>query len=77
MQLDSIAGVCDCALSEAGLTLKDIGLIAVTNGPGLAGSLNVGVNFAKSVSFSAGYTVDRGEPSARTYLRELPFASRN
>jgi len=54
MQLDSIAGVCDCALGEAGLTLKDIGLIAVTNGPGLAGSLNVGVNFAKSVSFSAG-----------------------
>ncbi len=52
-QLDSIAGVCDCALGEAGLKLGDIGLIAVTNGPGLSGSLNVGVNFAKSVSFSA------------------------
>jgi len=53
MQLDSIAGVCDCALSEAGMELGDIGLIAVTNGPGLSGSLNVGVNFAKSAAISA------------------------
>lgn len=54
MQLDSITGVCSCALSEAGLELNDLGLIAVTNGPGLSGSLNVGVNFAKSAAFTAG-----------------------
>jgi len=54
MQLGSITGVCDCALNEAGIGLGDIGLIAVTNGPGLSGSLNVGVNFAKSAALSAG-----------------------
>lgn len=39
------------ALSKAGLTLGDIDAIAVTAGPGLLGSLLVGVCFAKSLAF--------------------------
>ncbi len=40
------------ALATAGLTLADIGAIAVTTHPGLIGALLVGVNFAKSLAFS-------------------------
>lgn len=40
------------ALEEAKMTWDDIDAIAVTNGPGLAGSLLVGVNIAKSLAFS-------------------------
>jgi len=50
MQLESIAEVTDCAMKEAKVKLEDIGLVAVTSGPGLAGSLLVGVSFVKSVS---------------------------
>jgi N6-L-threonylcarbamoyladenine synthase len=41
------------ALQQAHLTLNDMDAIAVTRGPGLAGSLVVGVNFAKSLALSA------------------------
>ncbi len=51
-QLETIAEVVDCALNEAGIKLKDIGLISVTEGPGLMGSLLVGISFAKALSFS-------------------------
>lgn len=40
------------ALTEAGLDMEDIDLIAVTQGPGLLGSLLVGVCFAKGLSLS-------------------------
>jgi N6-L-threonylcarbamoyladenine synthase len=40
------------ALAEAGADLADIEAIAVTNGPGLAGSLLVGVNLAKSLALA-------------------------
>ncbi len=40
------------ALSQAGLTLKDLSGLAVTNGPGLIGALVVGVSFAKALAFS-------------------------
>lgn len=40
------------ALSDADTHLEDIDVIAVTNGPGLAGSLVVGVNLAKSIALS-------------------------
>ena len=42
------------ALETAGLTLSDIGAVAVTTHPGLIGALLVGVNFAKSLAFSHG-----------------------
>ncbi len=42
------------ALDTAGLTLPDIGAVAVTTHPGLIGALLVGVNFAKSLAFANG-----------------------
>ena len=40
------------ALDEASITIKDIDVIAVTQGPGLMGSLLVGVCFAKGVALT-------------------------
>lgn len=38
------------AMSGAGVTWRDLDAVAVTNGPGLAGSLLVGVNAAKGIA---------------------------
>jgi tRNA N6-adenosine threonylcarbamoyltransferase len=46
-----IVPVLDEALEGAGASVKDVDAIAVTYGPGLAGSLLVGINFAKSLAF--------------------------
>jgi N6-L-threonylcarbamoyladenine synthase len=54
MQLETIASVTDSAIKEARIGLKEVRLISVTNGPGLLGSLLVGISFAKSVSLSLG-----------------------
>jgi len=43
----------DNCLLESGANINDISVIGVTNGPGLIGSLIVGVNFAKGLSISA------------------------
>lgn len=51
-QLETIAEVTDCAIKEAGVSLKDINLVGVTSGPGLLGSLLVGISFAKAISLS-------------------------
>lgn len=40
------------ALAEAGITLRDLGAVAVTDHPGLVGALLVGVNFAKALSYA-------------------------
>lgn len=40
------------ALKNAGLTINDINLIALTQGPGLIGSLLIGLSFAKGLSFT-------------------------
>lgn len=48
----SIIPVVQQSLSQAHLTLNDIDAIAVTQGPGLAGSLIVGVNMAKGLSLA-------------------------
>src|SRR6185369_1945438 len=45
-----ICGVVDQALADAGTPLATIDAIAVTQGPGLVGSLLVGVSFAKAVA---------------------------
>jgi N6-L-threonylcarbamoyladenine synthase len=47
-----ICGVVERALADAGTGLDGIGAIAVTQGPGLVGSLLVGVSFAKAVSLA-------------------------
>ena len=48
----SIIPIVEQAMSGAKVTWDDIGCIAVTNGPGLAGSLLVGVNMAKAIAFA-------------------------
>jgi len=53
-QLKAIRPVVREALTEAGLDLSNIDGIAVTYGPGLVGSLAVGVAFAKSMALAAG-----------------------
>ena len=50
--IEAISGITAEALSVAGVTLADIGCIAVTSHPGLIGALLVGVNFAKSLAFA-------------------------
>src|SRR5258708_37614611 len=50
----SIVPVVQAALAQAHLTLADMDAIAVTQGPGLAGSLVVGLNMAKGLALGAG-----------------------
>jgi N6-L-threonylcarbamoyladenine synthase len=52
--IESIVPIVTEALETAKLTLGEIDGIAVTQGPGLVGSLLVGLSFAKSLSFAAG-----------------------
>jgi N6-L-threonylcarbamoyladenine synthase len=52
-----ICGVVEAALDRASTSMKDIGAIAVTQGPGLVGSLLVGVAFAKSLALARGIPV--------------------
>ena len=49
-----ICGAVERALQEANCTWHDLGAIAVTQGPGLVGSLLVGVSFAKAAAAAAG-----------------------
>jgi N6-L-threonylcarbamoyladenine synthase len=49
-----IGYVIDNALEAAGKTIENIELISVTKGPGLVGSLLVGVEAAKALSFATG-----------------------
>src|SRR5213596_2786119 len=48
-----ICGVVERALDEAGAGWRDLGAIAVTQGPGLVGSLLVGLSFAKAAAAAA------------------------
>jgi len=48
----NIVPVVDAALKKAGITLSQLSAIAVTRGPGLSGSLLVGLSFAKSLSLA-------------------------
>jgi N6-L-threonylcarbamoyladenine synthase len=50
----SIIPVIEQTLSQTNLSLKDIDAIAVTRGPGLAGSLVVGMNAAKGLALGTG-----------------------
>jgi N6-L-threonylcarbamoyladenine synthase len=52
-----ICGVVEAALAGAGLASADIDAVAVTQGPGLVGSLLVGVSFAKSFAWANGIPV--------------------
>jgi N6-L-threonylcarbamoyladenine synthase len=50
----AIVPVVQEAIAEAGIERDDIDAIAVTHGPGLAGSLVVGVNAAKAMAYAMG-----------------------
>jgi len=52
--LRAIVPVVREALSESGTRLEDLAAIAATVGPGLVGSLLVGLTYAKSLSFASG-----------------------
>ncbi len=49
-----IVPVLDEAWSSAGVGWDDVSAVAVTQGPGLAGSLLVGINFAKTLAYVHG-----------------------
>lgn len=50
--LEKISGVVGQALRDAGIAASEIDGIAVTQGPGLVGSLLVGINYAKGMAFA-------------------------
>lgn len=54
LQVESISYVVSQALKESGTGLTDLGLVSVTFGPGLAGSLLIGISFAKALALSKG-----------------------
>ncbi len=65
------------AMAAAGVSLDGIDRVAVTNGPGLAGSLLVGVNFARAIAASRGlplFGVNHIE--AHIYANWLAFPAR-
>jgi N6-L-threonylcarbamoyladenine synthase len=49
-----ICGVVERALGDAGVDWPDVDALAVTQGPGLVGSLLIGVAFAKSAAWALG-----------------------
>ncbi|MBI5886350.1 MAG: tRNA (adenosine(37)-N6)-threonylcarbamoyltransferase complex transferase subunit TsaD [Deltaproteobacteria bacterium] len=55
--IEMIIPVVDEALAAAGVKINDIDGIAVTQGPGLVGSILVGLSFAKAVSLSTGIPI--------------------
>ena len=52
-----ICGVYEAALDHASVRIDDIGAVAVTRGPGLVGSLLVGVAFGKALAWSRGIPI--------------------
>jgi N6-L-threonylcarbamoyladenine synthase len=53
----SIIPVVEQTLAQSNISLKDIDAIAVTRGPGLAGSLVVGMNMAKGLALGTGLPI--------------------
>jgi N6-L-threonylcarbamoyladenine synthase len=53
----AISDVARIALSEAGVSMREIDLVAATRGPGLAGALLVGLNFARGLGLGLGAPV--------------------
>ena len=50
--VEAILPVIEEALSQASISLDDIGAVAATNRPGLVGALSVGLTAAKSIAFA-------------------------
>lgn len=65
----------DSALREAGVSERDLTAVAVTCGPGLQGSLLVGVSYAKAMAWALGiplYGVNHVEAHLRSAWMEAP-----
>lgn len=60
----NVVPVVDQAIARAGIKKEDLSAVAFTRGPGLMGSLLVGVSFAKGIRPFAQYSDDRCKPSA-------------
>lgn len=54
LHVEAISPVVKKAVEDAGIRYADLDAVAVTYAPGLIGSLLVGVNFAKGLSYSTG-----------------------
>ena len=52
-----VLALTDEVLEEAGKTRADLGAIAVTEGPGLAGALLVGISVAHAIGYALGIPV--------------------
>src|ERR1051325_803636 len=52
--VEAISAVVDQAMADAGVPYNKLDAIAVTRGPGLVGSLLVGVNYAKGLAMATG-----------------------
>ncbi len=53
----SVSAVVEAALEQAGVRSNELGAIAVTAGPGLIGSLLVGLSFGKALAYRLGVSV--------------------
>jgi N6-L-threonylcarbamoyladenine synthase len=74
--IQKILPVVDKAISDSGIDLKDVNAIAVTQGPGLVGSLLVGISFAKGLSLSLEVPligVNHLEAHVLSHFAEEPF----
>ncbi len=61
--------VIDEALSRAGVSLKEIGCIAVHNTPGLVGALLIGCIGCQDAGAGVGCAFDSGESRSKSHLR--------
>ena len=52
--IEQIRAIVEGALTQAGVTYRDVAAIAVTAGPGLVGSLLIGVTAAKTLALTCG-----------------------
>ena len=50
--VESVTGLADQAVDQAGLTKRELDAVAATDGPGLIGAVLVGVNFAKGAAMA-------------------------
>ncbi len=68
--LKAILPVVRAALEQAGKAYRALDALAVTQGPGLAGSLLVGVSFAKALAFELAYILRQHFPEMRLFFLE-------
>ena len=76
--IEKINSIVQAALDKANIALSDIDVVAVTNKPGLPGSLLVGVCFAKALAYAAHKKIIainhlEGHAFSASIEREIPF----